>query len=401
MSKVEERLSCRACGSPSTRMFYEVPNVPVNTVLLLSSRQEAIDLATGNIKLCFCASCGFIFNAAFDPNLVEYSPRCEETQGFSADFRKWHEALAARLISRHHLHNKSIIEIGCGKGEFLTLLCALGHNQGIGFDPAYVKERSRSDQIAAVEFITSKYSPEYARSFTADFLCCKMTLEHIHNADGFIQQLRRSLDHLPNAVIFLQVPNGQKILKDIAFWDVYYEHCSYYTAGSLTRLLSRNGFRVLDTGLDFGEQYLIVEARPAPILTAPPIDEMEDLRAIQHAVSRFARELPPWLSDWRQRLRQCKKASLRVVVWGSGSKGAAFLTAVDLDGYIDYVVDINPHRQGHYMAKTGQQIVGPEFLREYQPQLVLLMNPIYLSEISTELRHQAVDAQILTLEYPL
>jgi len=70
-------------------------------------------------------------------------PRCEETQGFSPFFRAWHEGLAQRLIDRYSLRAKKIIEIGCGKGEFLALLCDLGHNRGIGFDPAYVPERNR------------------------------------------------------------------------------------------------------------------------------------------------------------------------------------------------------------------------------------------------------------------
>ena len=127
--------------------------MPVNSVLLLSSREQALSFPTGNIELRFCGACGFIFNALFDPGLVEYSPRCEETQGYSASFREWHEGLARRLIQRYALHNKEIIEIGCGKGEFLTLLCSLGNNRGIGFDPAYVKERSLSPAIAEVEFI--------------------------------------------------------------------------------------------------------------------------------------------------------------------------------------------------------------------------------------------------------
>ena len=49
-------------------------------------------------------------------------------------------------------------------------------------------------------------------------------------------------------------------------------------------------------------------------------------------------------------------------MWGSGSKGVAFLTALNMhtpDCEIEYVVDINPFREGEYMAGTGQEIVSP------------------------------------------
>jgi hypothetical protein len=117
---------------------------------------------------------------------------------------------------------------------------------------------------------------------------------------------------------------------------------------------------------------------------------------LEQAVSSFARELPAWLAGWQERLRDYGERNLRAVVWGSGSKGVAFLTTVDLERSIEYVVDINPHRQGNYMAKTGQEIVGPGFLHGYKPDVVIVMNPIYRDEIAAEMQRQAVEAEIVT-----
>ena len=223
-----------------------------------------------------------------------------------------------------------------------------------------------------------------------------MTLEHVHGAREFIREVRRSLDQLPDTIVFFQVPNASKILNDLAFWDVYYEHCSYYTQGSLERLFRQNGFDVLDLGIDYGEQYLTIEARPGELPVTSLGAQPADLPVLEQAVSSFARALPAWVAGWRQRLRDYQAQDLRTVVWGSGSKGVAFLTTVDLEGSIDYLVDIDPHRQGNYMAKTGQQIVGPGFLREYKPAVVIVMNPIYRDEIAAEVRRQAVEAEIIT-----
>lgn len=386
---------CRSCGGSNTRAFYEARDVPVNSVLLLPSREQALGFPTGDIELRFCSNCGFIFNALFDPKAVEYSSRCEETQGYSETFRRWHEALAERLIQRHDLHDKEIIEIGCGKGEFLALLCALGGNHGVGFDPAYVRERSLGANLANLEFVPQDYSPEYVTR-RPDFVCCKMTLEHISNASEFIGHLRSSIDHARDAIVFFQVPNAWKILDDVAFWDVYYEHCSYYTPGSLARLFRGHGFDVLDTGVEYDGQYITIEARPARGNVTGAVGQLEDLPVIEHSVSRFSERLPAWLTLWRQRLRDYKEQNRRVVVWGSGSKGVTFLTSVDVEGLVEYVVDINPNRHRHYMAKTGQEIVGPGFLASYHPDVVIVMNPIYRDEIDAEMRRRGVEAEIVT-----
>ena len=131
MTSAPSRLTCPSCGAGRVRIFYEALSAPVNSVLLVSSREQAVGFPTGDIRLGFCHECGFIYNTSFERRLVEYSSRCEETQGFSPFFRAWHEGLARRLIDRHSLYGKKIVEIGCGKGEFLALLCGLGGSEAI------------------------------------------------------------------------------------------------------------------------------------------------------------------------------------------------------------------------------------------------------------------------------
>jgi 2-polyprenyl-3-methyl-5-hydroxy-6-metoxy-1,4-benzoquinol methylase len=148
--------------------------------MLMDSRAEAIGYQRGDIFLAFCSDCGFISNAAFDPAAIKYTSNYEETQGFSATFNAFHRDLAQRLMARHGLDDKTVMEIGCGKGHFLTMLCELGAKHGIGFDPGYRPERNKSEAAKRIDFVIDFYSKRYA-SYTADFICCKMTLEHIRN----------------------------------------------------------------------------------------------------------------------------------------------------------------------------------------------------------------------------
>jgi hypothetical protein len=148
--------------------------------------------------------------------------------------------------------------------------------------------------------------------------------------------------------------------------------------------------------LEYEGQYVTLAARPGGGKLDGAIEHIGEVFLLEQSVSHFAERLPAWLTFWSERLRHYKEQNSRVVVWGSGSKGVAFLTSVDVEGLVEYVVDINPNRQGHYMVKTGQEIVGPRFLASYDPDVVIAMNPIYRAEIDDEMRRHGVDAELVT-----
>ncbi len=390
------RKNCPGCGKDAMSAFYEMRGVPVNSVLLLPTREEAMGFPKGDIVLGFCGECGFISNLAFDPTEQEYSARYEATQGYSSTFTSFHKGLAQRLIDQFDLRNKTLIEIGCDKGDFLTMLCELGNNTGIGFDPAYVPDRIPSPARDRMTFIADFYGEQYAQ-YVADFVCCKMTLEHIPTVSDFMKTVRRSIGNRSDTIVFFQIPEVRRILREVAFWDIYYEHCSYFSMGSLARLFRKTGFDVMGLGIEYDDQYLMIEARPGTGSGLAPLQEEDDLDALRQDVSFFTSTLETTLERWQRRLRDIKAGGRRAVIWGGGSKGVAFLTRLDIMNEIQYAVDINPHKSGTFMAGTGQEIVSPDFLRTYRPDLIIVMNPIYIPEITAELTRLGVSAEILPI----
>lgn len=388
----EPSASCPACNNCGLDIFYQAKNVPVHSVLLMQTREEALSYPKGDIELGFCNTCGFITNVAFDPTLHEYSSRYEATQGYSETFNAFHRRLAARLIAKHDLHHKDIIEIGCDKGDFLTMLCEMGNNRGVGVDPAYVPGRVPS--TADVRFIKDVYSERY-EYLKGDFIVCKMTLEHIRPVFEFVSMVRRSIGQKKNAVVFFQIPNAEYVFRDIAFWDIYYEHCSYFTKQSLTHLFSTSGFTVLDVATEYNEQYLTIEARPG---NGIPRSAANDVEATRLLIRRFGQEYPKRMAAWRELVERIRRDRTRAVIWGAGSKGVAFLTALNVTtDVMPYAVDINPNKRGTFMAGTGQEIVTPDFLTDYRPDLVIAMNPIYKEEIQHDLTRRGIGAKLVTL----
>ena len=391
--------SCPNCMKESVETFYTVDPVPVHSVMLVPTREEALHFPAGKISLGFCNACGFITNTSFDESKMNYSPKCEETQGFSLTFQSFHRSLAKDLIERYGLRNKSVLEIGCGKGEFISMLCAMGENRGIGFDPAFVPQRRPEQGGDAVEFIQDFYSEKYTH-IKADFIACKMTLEHIPDTHQFVSMVRRAVGENFDTTVFFQVPDMSRVLRDVAFWDVYHEHCSYFTTGALRNLFVTSGFDVVDVWTDYDDQYLMITARPskrpsdAKTLIPPSKEEVS-------AVRSFTREAERRIHLWQHAVNRLKHDGQHVVIWGSGSKGVAFLSALGAhvdDGGIEYAVDINPYRKGCFMPGTGQEIVEPAFLSAYRPEVVIAMNSIYTPEIGADLKRFGVRAIVMPIE---
>jgi SAM-dependent methyltransferase len=385
--------SCPSCNSKGLSIFYAVDEVPVHSCLLMSSRDRALNYPRGKLQLGFCTGCGFIANTRFDPGVHNYSAQYEETQGFSTCFNAFAKSLAQRLIDKYSIRNRTVLEIGCGKGEFLTLLCQLGANRGIGIDPAYVPERNPAADDPRVEFVQDFYSEKHA-CLTTDVICCRHTLEHIPSTLEFMQTIRNTIADRKDTLVFFEVPDVMRVLREGAFWDIYYEHCSYFTMGSLARLFRVSGFKIDDLYLDYDGQYIMITAYPTDSPHSRNLSVEEDVRVLGQQCKKFREKCVEKISFWRNTVQQIA-GNQKTVIWGSGSKGVAFLTTLRLTGEIEYVVDINPYKHGKYMPGTGQKIVSPHFLKEYKPHRIIVMNQIYSDEILKELERLNIRAELI------
>lgn len=390
-------VSCPNCLGRGVELFYRLADIPVHSCLLMKTREQALGFQRRDLELALCPACGFMFNRLFDPTVHNYSADYEETQGFSPTFNRFARELVRQIVNRFNLRNKTVLEIGCGKGEFLVELCEVGHNRGIGIDPSYIPERTASPAAERIEFIRDFYGQKYADR-TADMVCCRHTLEHIAPTHAFMTTVRRAIGARLDTIIFFELPEAMRVLREGAFWDIYYEHCTYFTPGALARLFRATGFDVTGVELAYDDQYILLYARPAAEPSAAaPLPAEESPQQVRAAVADFRRICREKVEHWSAYVRTAAARGERVVIWGSGSKGVSFLTTLGLDDEIEYVVDINPHKHGKFMPVTGQRIVAPEHLRDYRPQHVIVMNPIYCDEIGQALRQLGVDARLVAV----
>lgn len=376
------RTACPACGGAALTEIYRLDAIPVQSCILLETEEEARAFPRRPLVLAFCESCGLVFNTVFDLAQVDYASTTEESQHFSGTFNRFARDLVAEIAARHDLRGKRTLEIGCGKGEFLQALVEATGTRGRGIDPGFIPERLPGADGAEIVFQREYFDPATVPE-APDFLVCRHTLEHIPEVGRFLDGFAALAGGRAGVGLFFETPDVARVLAEGAFWDIYYEHCSYFTEGSHARAFRRAGFDVTRSYLAYDGQYIIQYGAPEagrPVL--PAEDDLETVRALAHA---FPAKVAQIRDRWTGFVRDRHAAGKRVAIWGGGSKGVSFLTTNGLGPEVAAVIDVNPFKQGKYLPGTGHRVSAPESLKAAPPDTVIVMNPVYLDEIGADL----------------
>ncbi len=400
----EAVLPCRLCGDRDGVVIAELTGEPVLCNVLWDTEVEARNAPTGDIRLVFCTNCGVIRNERFAPELVTYSPAYENSLLVSPTFRAYAEQLAVRLAERHRLHGRRVLEIGCGDGDFLALLCDAGGlgTTGIGFDPSYGGGAGRNDGGGAgrLRFVRGTY-PTRPDELAADFVCSRHVLEHLDDPRDMVAGVRSAMGQRPDVGVYVEVPDAGYMLRAAALWDVIYEHAWYFTAPSLRFVFEQAGYVVASVESSFGGQYLGLEAFPR---LGPPVEgaraggwrlEVDELAAL---ATGFGATLRDSVAGWSAEVATRLERGQRLAVWGIGSKGVTFLNRVTGGDRVALAVDVNPRKRGRHVTGSGQAVVGPVALRRQPPDAVLLMNAVYEREVASMLDELDVHSELVVVD---
>jgi hypothetical protein len=389
------------CDASGAERFLFRPLVPVHQNLPFPTAAAARSIKRGTLDMRACEACGFVFNAAFDPALVDYGPTYENSQDCSPAFNAYLDGLVEHIVTARGVRNGRVVEVGCGKGVFLNKLLAHPGNRSdaVGFDPSYLGPESPAG--GRVRFVKDFYGP--ATAVPADVVVCRHVIEHIPDPLELLRTVRAGVGDSGETRVFFETPCAEWILRNRVPWDFFYEHCSLFTARSLALALEQAGFATPAARHVFGGQYLWAEAasgrtptvregvgtRSTPSLTVGVRPDTVRL------VAAFASEEQSRLARWDSLLDK-HTARGQVFAWGAGAKGVTFCNLADPHtGRLAGVVDVNPAKQGKFLPGTGHAIVPPE--RAAGAVAVLVFNPNYLAEVRAAVDRFGSRAEVIDL----
>jgi SAM-dependent methyltransferase len=383
---------CPVCGGTSPFLFLERAAVAVHQNLLMRDAPSARQIARGRLAMHCCPDCGFIYNAAFDPARLSYGRDYDNTQTYSPVFETYVDALVDHLVHERNVRDCRVVEVGCGKGVFLRKLVELpdARNTGVGFDPAYVGLEIALE--GRLRFERRCYD-EAAADTPADVVICRHMIEHVERPVELLRSVRRALGESSQARVFFETPCVKWILEHRVIWDFFYEHCSLFTAESLSSAFEAAGFSVDAVRHVFGEQYLWLEARPANRPVARSVNAVDSPALAR----RFAQTEADCRAAWERQMRRLAGAG-PVALWGAGAKGVTFANLIDPDAtLIDCIVDVNPAKQGLFLPGTGHAIVAPRTLGERGVGVAVVLNPYYHAEIEQMISQLGLKTEVIDL----
>ena len=372
-------IGCPSCNTNNRLAFFELNNMPTMDGKLSNNLKEAFSVPLGNIHLAYCKFCGYSENISHEPEKISFE-EYDFSVFHSPTFAQYLDQIISRLILKHRLTNKTILELGSGDGYFLRDLCKKGGNKGIGIDPGFDhKDVNQTDY--SVRFLQEHYSGQHA-DLKPDFIFCRHVLNAVPDPISFLKLIRKNIENNPDCTIYIEVPNAHYTFGQSVLWNVAYEHKSWYTPASLALMLKVCGFEILDVYTCWKDEFLAIEARPGAISVKEDDFLFEfDILQLGREIRKFQKEVAKIKEKNIVKINELDKKGIKAVMWGAGARGLTFLNMFKLKDTVQSVVDINPLRQGKFMPGTGHQVISPEQLKEIEPELIIINNPTYEKEI--------------------
>jgi hypothetical protein len=337
-----------------TRILFEARGAPAYQNKMFETREAALACPTGDVVIAQDPASGLVANIAYDPDLLRYDESYQNEQGNSRHFREHLEHVLAKVDSA--FGSGDILEVGCGKGLFVEMMRGRGL-RARGIDDAY---EGHSPYIEKRHFGAGVET-------CVDAIVMRHVLEHIPDPLRFLHSIAAANGH--QGLIYIEVPCFDWIMRKCAWFDIFYEHVNYFRLSDLHRLFGH----VNDSGHLFGGQYLYAIADLSSLRTdLPRAMEIDFPADFAHALDAFAEEA-------------LAVPLRRRVIWGAAAKGVMFSHHLGRRGVaFDAAIDINPGKQGRYLASSGLEVATPEYVLDALPpgSDIYVMNSNYLAEVS-------------------
>ncbi len=380
---------CPGCGYTKITGGFCLERQPVVMNYRFRNSADSRRVPRRDIDLAQCGSCGLVFNRTFEADVVPYDENYENRQSFSTAFQSHLKELADAIIKRSQLEGGRVLEVGCGKGDFLRLICEKANATGIGYDTTY--EGPRTSLGGRVRFY-KRYVSAVDIKTESDGIICRHVVEHISAIGVFLRELHAIALASGNPLVVIETPSLEWIVENRCFLDLFYEHCNYFTMPCLAYLCRQAGFVIKRHSRVFSGQYQMLEMRPgkkpARKMVAPGIDKGASLKKFPKVMSCGRQEV--------EKLLLGAGASNGWAVWGAGGKGVALINQLTIE-HPKFVVDSNPAKQGCVIPGTGVPIIAPSDIRLGGISVILVVNPNYLAEIKALLCKRGFTNTVLSL----
>jgi 2-polyprenyl-3-methyl-5-hydroxy-6-metoxy-1,4-benzoquinol methylase len=375
-------MQCRFCHQPLQYLFLSLGSFPLSNSYLTQEELHQREIFYP-LEVYVCGSCFLV-------QLQEYETP-ENIFGDYAYFSSYSETwlkhakkYADDMIRLFQIgRNSFVVEIASNDGYLLQYFAGRGIPV-LGIEPARnVAETARQKGIPTeVVFFGTQTAKRLASDGkSADLLLGNNVLAHVPNLNDFVKGLKILLK--PQGLITMEFPHLMKLMEETQFDTIYHEHFSYFSFLTVEKIFHTHGLTLFDVEeLSTHGGSLRIYARHTEDKTKPFAERVDQLKQkemeagygdIRHYLG-FQEKVKAIKKDILKFLIQAKEEGKRVVGYGAPAKGNTLLNycGIRVD-FIDYTVDRNPYKQGHYLPGSHIPIEEPSKIMETKPDYLFIL----------------------------
>ncbi|MDA0171513.1 class I SAM-dependent methyltransferase [Solirubrobacter taibaiensis] len=383
---------CRFCGAPLEAVFADLGMSPLANSYVPPDRANAME-PFYPLRVLVCANCFLVQLEEFEsPDAIfsDYAYFSSYSTSWLDHARRYTEA----MIERFGLTGESqVVELASNDGYLLQYFVERGVPV-LGVEPAAnVAEVAVAKGVPTeVAFFGVDTATRLAERGQANLIAANNVMAHVPDLNDFVGGMKVLL--APGGVITVEFPHLKRLIDENQWDTVYHEHFSYFSFTVVQRVFEAHGLRLFDV------EELPTHGGSLRIFGCHADDAREETeRAVELAERERAAgfgDLETYtaygqrvISDKRDILEfliALKREGKRVVGYGAPAKGNTLLNycGVGTD-FLDYTVDLNPHKQGTLLPGSRIPVRTPEDLEADQPDVVVILPWNLRDEITEQL----------------
>ncbi len=358
MNHTEKHANCRVCYKP-------LPEKSLISYSFMPSQAQnfpdADNLDTDHgqdLKLYQCSLCGMV---QLDAKPVSYYKEVIRASSVSAEMLEFRKSQFASFVNYHGLVGRKVLEVGCGKGEYLSILA---ENQieafGIEFNDTAV-DWCRSHGLNVNKNYIDSADIKLSSGPFDGFIFLSF-LEHFPSPSTALQGLYNNL--ADDAVGIVEVPNFDMIVSKKLFSEFISDHLLYFTEDTLKTTLNLNGFEVIECKPVWHEY----------ILSATVIKRRQlDMTEFKNEIERVSKQFDDFIGPMKKE---------QVAIWGAGHQSLAMISILSLQDRVCCVLDSAEFKQGKFTPASHLPIFSPESLKSSSIRMLIIMAASYSDEVS-------------------
>ena len=399
-------MTCIACGHALSPLM-TLDDMPASAQNIPAASELAEDHPL-SLTLCQCPSCGLV---QFDTEPVDYYRDVIRAGGGTRTMTRLRHEEYARLLTamqEHHIHGRRIVEVGCGRGEFLRMW------QNLAEDPegaaALARDQARDPlsgqpNAAPLHLVGLEHKPSLVEEANAvadkkyrvyegfatgdvrypegpfDAFVQFNVLEHQPDPCDMLRNIGRNLK--PQALGLITVPSFEYILRYNGYYELLRDHIANYTEFTLQKLLQDCGFELLSMDLVNRDtiEAIVRKADPDELSELHYSGRLIDVSALRDSYDRLSASVNAHIDHLSESHRT-------MAIWGASHQGFTLAATTKLSGRVEYIIDSAPFKQGRFSPASHIPIVAPDYAVAHPVDEILIVAPGYTDEIAGIIRER-------------